>query len=169
MNRFVDILNRIRQNANLSWLTPSQQRAYNLLRERLKFLDEINLWGGRGVGKTFLGWTLWKQEEAVYVPRKEEIGCVQISPLRRFIVVDNVNWRREIVREVLHLCRLQGYDKIILITTEPVQEQMATVELVLTSDDIGRVIDNLRSIGVAPYDDEPRHLWDLVSPLNLKG
>jgi len=30
MNRFVDILNRIRQNVDPNWLTPGQQRAYNL-------------------------------------------------------------------------------------------------------------------------------------------
>lgn len=67
MNRFVEILNRIRQNANASWLTPSQQTACNLLCERLKFLDEVNLWGRHGVGKTFVGWMLRAQGVAVYI------------------------------------------------------------------------------------------------------
>lgn len=30
MNRFVDILNRIRQNVDLQWLTPSQQIAHRM-------------------------------------------------------------------------------------------------------------------------------------------
>jgi hypothetical protein len=50
MNRFVDILNRIRQKANPNWLTPSQQRTYNLLRQRLGFPDKVNLWHEGGVG-----------------------------------------------------------------------------------------------------------------------
>ncbi len=54
MNRFVEILNRIRRHANVDWLTPSQRIAVELLRERLEFLDELNLWGAHGVGKPSL-------------------------------------------------------------------------------------------------------------------
>lgn len=165
MNRFVDILNRIRQNAKTNWLTTSQKAAYNLLRERLNFLDEVNLWGGHGVGKTFLGWVLWAHGLAVYAPRLED---VEPAPLLRIIVVDNSDWRRAEVREALRYCRSQGYEKVVLITTEPVQEQMSVIELGLTDEDIAKVIFNLRSIAIAPYDEAPRNLWDLVSPLNLK-
>jgi hypothetical protein len=164
LNRYVDILNRIRQNANLNWLTPSQQGAYQLVRERLKFLDEVNLWGHHGVGKTFLGWMLWKQGLAVYAPRLEDVGP---PLLLRTVIIDNLGWRRAEVREILRFCRSMGYDKMLLITTEPVQEQISVVELALTSEDTGRVVANLRSVGVMPYGDTPRNLWDLVSPLDL--
>lgn len=85
MNRFVDILNRIRQNANLQWLTPSQQIVHRLLNERLAFLDEVNLWGAHGVGKTFLGWVL-QDRGAVYAPRLKGLyrkGYVEIEVRRR--------------------------------------------------------------------------------------
>jgi hypothetical protein len=167
MNRFVDILNIIRQKANPNWLTPSQQAAYHLLRERLNFLDEVNLWGGQGVGKTFLGWVLRAQGLAIFAPRLEDVGQEQALPLQRTIVVDNLDWRRTAVREALHHCRSHGYDKIVLITNEFVQDQVATVEVALTDDDIAQVAANLRSIGVAPYNDTPHSLWDLVSPVEL--
>lgn len=167
MNRFVDILNRIRENAHAGWLSPTQQIAHNLLRERLNFLDEINLWGKRGVGKTFVGWVWRSQGLAVYAPHLEEVGQEQTPPLRHTIFVDNLGWQRARVRDALHHCRSLGYEKIVLITTEPVQEQMSTVELSLTSADIERVKHNLRGIGVVPYCDVPRDLWDLVSPLSL--
>ncbi|MGQ9631036.1 MAG: hypothetical protein ACUVXI_12115 [bacterium] len=165
MNRYVDILNRIRQNANPNWLTLSQQVAYNLLRERLNFLDEVNLWGGHGVGKTFIGWLLHKQGAAVYVPCLKDVG--QAPSLKSVIIVDNLGWRRVEVREALHRCRSQNYEKVVLITTKPVQEQMAVVELSLTDEDLAKVGANLRSIGVPPYSDAPHTLWDLVSPVEL--
>ena len=164
MNRFVDILNRIRQHANTDWLTPSQQIAYELLRERLGFLDEVNLWGAHGVGKTFIGWVLHMQQLAIYAPRLEDVEPVGMV---RIVVVDNLNWQRSAVRATLHRCRDQGYDKVVLITTEPVQEQIAGVELRLTTDDIQKVAENLRAVGVAPFNDALQSLWNMVSPLPL--
>jgi len=166
MNRFVDILNRIREHVNLNWLTPSQTEAYHILCERLKFLDEVNLWGEHGVGKTFIGWFLYKQGLAAYEPCLGELG--QVLPTRRTIVVDNLDWRRSAVRDILHQCTVVGYERIVLITAEPVQEQIAGVELRLTMEDIATVVRNLRSVGVPAYSDNPRDLWDLVSPLRLK-
>jgi len=164
MNRFVDILNRILQNASTDWFTPSQRTAYELLRERLEFLDEVNLWGAHGVGKTFLGWVLHMERLATYAPRLEDVKSPNPSSV---VIVDNLNWQRLAVRETLHRCRDYGYDKVVLISTEPVQEQMAKVELRLTSDDIQKVAANLRSIGVVPYSDAPQNLWNMVSPLPL--
>ena len=166
MNRYVDILNRIRQSANLSWLTPNQQKAYQLVIERLKFLDEINLWGGHGVGKTFAGWMLWKQGLTVYAPRPED---VKPASSLTTVIVDNVGWHRAEVREILRQCRCMGYNKVLLITTEPVQDQMSIIEIALSENDISKVVANLRSIGVMPYRNVPRNLWDLVSPLDLNG
>jgi hypothetical protein len=133
MSRFVDILNRIRQSMKPDWMTPSQRAAYEMLRERLQFLDEVNLCGGPGVGKTFLGWVLHIQGLAVYMPllaRLEEEPVLPLLPTT--IIVDNLGWRREEVRQALHLCRSKGYEKVILITSEPAQEQMAIAELRLT-------------------------------------
>lgn len=166
MNRFVDILNRIRQRAHADWLTPSQKAAYDLVRERLGFLDEVNLWGKHGVGKTFVGWMLHQQGLAAYYPL---LGQVEQNPLLRIVVVDNLNWQRAEVLEVLHHCRSRGFGKIVLITTEPVQHQIATVELWLTPEDVKYAANNLRSVGVAPYSDSPRSLWDLVSPVELSS
>lgn len=166
VNRFVDILNRIRQNANQAWLTPSQSVAYNLLQQRLKYLDEVNLWGYHGVGKTFLGWILHLQGFAIYSPCLE---LVQSLTFPQIIAVDNVGWNRSEVREAIHFCRSLGYKKVILITTESVEEQMAIIELRLTKDDLEKAANNLRSIGVIPFSDNPDNLWDLVSPLDLSG
>lgn len=164
MNRFVDTLNRIRQAADSSWLTPSQQKAKAAILERLKFLDEINLWGSPGTGKTFLGWILRKDRLVEYVATMEQMGPAGIF---RTIVIDNACWRRREVREILHSARQSGYDRLILITPEPVQEQMATVELVLTQEDLEWAITNLRRIRVTPYCDTPRTLWELVSPVPM--
>jgi hypothetical protein len=165
VNQFIDILNRIRQAADLAWLTPSQQKAREAILERLKFLDEVNLWGYPGTGKTFLGWMLQKEGIADYV---SEPKAIQLAFKTRTIVVDNAGWKRNEVRDILHRARQFGYNQSILITTEPVQEQMATVELVLTPEDKEWVALNLRRIRVIPYRDAPETLWDVVSPIDLR-
>jgi len=138
MSRFVDTLNRIRQNIKAEWMTPSQQAAYDVLRERLRFLDEVNLWGRPGVGKTFLGWVLHIQGLAIYMPLLARVEEEYSLPLPRMtIVVDNLGWHRREIRQALHLCRIKGYEKVVLITSEPAQEQMAIVELQLTEEDQG--------------------------------
>lgn len=71
------------------------------------------------------------------------------------------------VREAIHFCRGLGYKKVILITTECVEEQMAIIELKLTKDDLEKAANNLRSIGVKPFSNNSDNLWDLVSPLNM--
>ncbi|HIE11923.1 MAG TPA: hypothetical protein EYP63_00595 [Desulfotomaculum sp.] len=68
---------------------------------------------------------------------------------------------------MLRISRNIGYSKILLVTREPVEEQVSTVELVLNREDIEHVVANLRGVGVVPYSDAPRNLWDLVSPLDL--
>lgn len=164
MNRFIDILNKIRQSADPSWLTPSQQRAKAAILERLKFLDEVNLWGCPGTGKTFLGWILQKEQLADYVATPEHISSAGTV---RTVVIDNVGWRRHEVRDILHRARKFGYNKLILITSEPVQEQMATVELILTREDLEWVAANLRRIWVIPNFGTPKTLWELVSPVPM--
>lgn len=165
MNQFVDILNRIRQAADLSWLTPSQQEAREAILERLKFLDEVNLWGRPGTGKTFLGWILMKERLADYVPGIQEI---QRARALRTLVIDNAAWKRSEVRDILYRARQWGYSRVVFLTAEPLEDQVATVELSLTSEDKERVARNLRNIRVIPFTDMPETLWDLVSPIDLR-
>ncbi len=165
MNRFVDILNRIRQNADESWLTPSQKAAKEQIIKKLKFLDEVNLWGNHGVGKTFLGWIMWKQKIADYAPSKEYVPPPSIS----LIVVDNSGWKRKEVLEILHHCRMKGHGKVMFITNEPVQHSVASVDLKLTPEDLEKVLSNLRNIDVLSYADTPKNLWDIVSPVEVGG
>ena len=164
MTRYLDTLNRVRQHASPQWLTPSQRIAYRLLRERLGFLDEVNLWGAHGVGKTFVAWVMVREGLTVYAPLPEEM---EPASVRRTIVVDNMSWQRSRVRDVLNKCRDLGYRKVVLITTEPAQDQISTIELLLDGADIEAVKANLRSAGISPRNDEPRNLWDLLIPAGV--
>lgn len=167
MNRYVDIMNRIRQHAHPEWLTPSQKEAYDKICSRLGFLDEVNLWGDHGSGKTFLAWVLRARGLADYTARAGKM--TQKLSLQRTIIVDNISWRRLEARDAVHQCRMLGYEKVILVSTEPVEDDIAHVSLSLSSEDIEKVRQNLRTIGVLPFTEEHQSLWDLVSPLTLRG
>jgi len=167
MNRYVDILNRIRQQVCVDWLTPSQKQAYDKIRSYLQFADEVNLCGAHGSGKTFLAWVFQLEGKADYVVRLEKL--YRKLSLNRTIVVDNVGWRRTEAREVLHRCRMLGYEKVILVSVEAVRDDIAHVSLSLTSEDVEKVQQNLQAIRVPPFADNPRSLWEIVSPLHVHG
>jgi hypothetical protein len=167
MSRYVNNLNKIRQGACEAWLTPCQRLAYNLLRERLQFLDAVNLWGEHGSGKTFIGWVLNKEEPVAYVPRLDDIPQAVNGTQQDTIIVDNLSWRRTHVREALYRCHSYGYRRIVLITNEPVMEQIATVEVRILGEDLADAAANLRSIFVAPTSDTSGKLWSLVSTMRL--
>ncbi len=165
MNRYIDALNRIRQNADASWLTPNQKAAYTQLIERWQFLDEINLWGSPGSGKTFIGWVLHKQGYAIYVSDPKRIPSFSVHSA---IIVDNCFWSRQTIRKVLQDCRLLRYQKIALITSEPAQDQIACIEVKCSPEDLERAAQNLRSIRLLASAENSHTLWDLVTPIPLR-
>ncbi len=164
MNRYIDILNHIRKAADHSWLTPGQEEAYKQLMERWKFLDEVNLWGEPGSGKTFIGWVLHKQSFANYAPALKEVP--RSSSFSK-IIVDNCSWYRRDIRETLSYCRSLGYHKVVLITSEPAQDQIASIQVRLFPQDLEKAAQNLQSVCKITSVYISHTLWDLVSPLRL--
>jgi hypothetical protein len=61
MNLFVETLNRIKTELNMSWLSKSQSLAYDRISERIETVGVVNLYGYHGMGKTFLGWVIHKE------------------------------------------------------------------------------------------------------------
>jgi hypothetical protein len=164
MSQFISTLNLLRNHADETWLTPSQTEVYHRLRDRLEAASYINLWGVPGTGKTFLAWVAVRSGWADYMPNS---SYVKLASKSSVLIVDNVSWQRQKVRAILNDCDLAGYHKIVLLSAEPINDQMPILNLSLQPGDFEKVITNLKAIRIMPRSTVPRSLWDLVIPISL--
>ena len=96
MGKLDSINARIRDRADISWLTPSQKVVWNSI---IEFDGPphrvINIYGGEGTGKTFLGWIMERENYATYMNWSE-------TPKPQFprLVVDEAKYDRTSTREI---------------------------------------------------------------------
>lgn len=168
MNRLVALLNRVRAESEWNWLTESQLHATRQLRDLLRVHDAVNLFGRRGVGKTFLAWQWVKNWHQLGFGRIAHFSLLkQLVPTQtaRVAIVDNLSAKRDAIREALRQCRAAGYHRIVLITISPADDQLPRVRLDLMESEMAEIAERLRALGFPPYTDEPRSLWELVIPM----
>ncbi len=124
---------RIRDRADINWLTPSQKVVWNSIKE----FDGpphrvINIYGGEGIGKTFLGWIMERENYATYMVWGE-------TPKPHFprLVVDEAKYDRASTREIRPMIDNLNLKQIILLsrirTDEP---SVPAFELRVTEEDI---------------------------------
>lgn len=131
---------RIRDRVAVDWLTPSQHAVW----EQLMLFDGpphrvINVYGTKGVGKTFIGWLLERERHATYGQWNR-----RPTPTHPRLVLDNALTDHASVRNVRPLVDELGVQQIILISRSRAEEPaMPAFELQVTSDDLQYLIANL--------------------------
>lgn len=124
---------RIRDRVSLDWLTPSEQMVWEqLLRFNGPPHRVVNIFGLEGVGKSFLGWLLEREQLATY-----SMWHHPPRPVHPRIVLDNARTERQEVRGIRPLVDKLGLQQIILLSRRRVDEEfMPAFELRVTNDDI---------------------------------
>jgi ribosomal protein L30/L7E len=163
MTDFIRTLNLIKTRRNLTWLTVSQQEALESLRQALRVPGTVNLFGGTGVGKTFLGWFVADELDYTYFPHLENLKQAEYSNTSS-VVLDNCQSSRQAHRDVLKILGFHNINHAILITRQMIQDYTHYVELKLTPADLTKVQDNLASVGLFYEASEETNLWHLVNP-----
>ena len=163
MTLYIDTVNRIKEQASMKWLTPSQLSVYDKV---LSFLMPpfrvINVYGQEGVGKTFLGRILDKQGIAKYIT---SIGDVNDG--EGTYVADNCDYRRGYVRNLRNLIHEKHLERVIILTKYPAEDSIPRLELNLTSDDIQVFKANLFRIDVKLPSMQSDNLWHLLRSLEV--
>jgi hypothetical protein len=124
---------RIRDRLDATWLTPSQEAVW----EAIQRFDGpphrvINIYGGEGAGKTFLGWFLERISHSSY-----HIWPDIRKPLLSRLTLDDVVPDRTTSRDVRPLVDKYGMQQILLLSRTRVRElAMPTFELRVTEDDL---------------------------------
>ena len=147
MSRLVDFQNRIRRHLNPGWLSPSQKETYNRIQQLLCFQDTINLCGSSGVGKTFVTWVLGQEISISLYSNFTDLEA-KATDKKTLAVVDPHPESRSLVRQTLSTLHGLGYRKIILVSNEPVVDQIPSCPLSLTQADFSKIYQNWSDVSI---------------------
>ena len=143
-------------------LTASQQAVCQFLQQEIRdYQQRINLWGAPGVGKTFLAHHLHHCAEGLYFSSIETYSRAEISP-NSVVIIDNAPPDRSSARSIFGDVLWAGASAVILVTRQPVDDAVRTVELGLTTRELARIEDVMRRLfGQFPAGDlrEVNGIW----------
>jgi len=141
MKLTLDSLNAcIRDHLSVEWLTPSEMAVWEQI-HRFEGPPHriINIYGGPGSGKTFLGWLMDREAHATYsqwAPRSQ--------PAHARLALDNAAVGKAATRALRPLVEELGVRQIILLSRRRVDEPaMPAFELQITPDDLAYLRANL--------------------------
>jgi len=163
MSQYIRILNSLKQQVPRLPLTPSQRSCRHRIEDRLAHAGTVNLYGGSGVGKTVLGWSMASGAQVTYLPCSRELALLSpaLGP-REILVVDNAASDRMSHRRLLGTLEAAGVDRAVVVTRSPVDDYCFRLELTLTSADIDIVRANLGAIGYPVREQSAQSLWKLL-------
>ena len=165
MSQLLALLNRLKAEAHLERLTGSQQLAWRLVQQHLRFPERVNLYGASGSGKTFLAWALAHEQDASLFASPE--GLFQsdfVNDPPRLVIVDNCVSDSTELRHLLAELQMRNGRSALLITRQPSQLGLPLIHLPLpTSQDITVTYHNLSLLehyALAPLAEG--NLWQVI-------
>lgn len=161
-------------------LTPSQTLTRDVVLDAVKMWEKrINLWGKPGAGKTFLTHFLHHRTDFLYFPNPPRYDTT-VSHYS-VVAIDNAPHIRQEARELYDRIRwgqkdYTGPSHVILITRQPIDDDIRKIELTLTNTDIVHV-ENIIQQQFGECDFEPvsqyvkqySGLWRYVKTLAQKA
>ena len=160
-------------------LTPSQTLARDAILNSVQMWEQqINLWGNPGVGKTFLAHSLHYRAELVYFSDPSRYDA-QVSS-DSVVAIDNAPSARQEARQLHNNIRWGDRDytgpaNVILITRQPIDDDIRKIELRLTNTDrdhIEQLIQQQFSESdfepISPYVQQRSGLWQYLKNLARK-
>jgi hypothetical protein len=165
MSQLLTLLNRLKAEARLEWLTDSQQTAWQNIQRQLRFPERVNLYGAVGTGKTFLGWTLANEKNAAFFASPEKLTQSDfVNEQSKLVIIDNSPSEPGDLRRLLAELQLRNSRSALLITHYPNQIGLPYIHLSPpTSQDITIFYRNLSLL--EQYALSPRtegNLWQIV-------
>lgn len=113
MSALVRLLNDVRTQATVDWLTPGQREAYEFVRARILTFSPTLLIGPPGRGKTLIGWLLRSEVGVAHATDLAGIPTAGAVPCA--LVIDNADLSGRSAREVLAQAHLRGWTSAALL------------------------------------------------------
>lgn len=168
MNNFIRVVNRIKLNCSKDWLTPSQEKTFNECNKFVHSYFLVNVYGDLGVGKTFLGWILKKENFGTYFSSYQAFENKKGKYTGK-LILDNCSSDRIFSRNLRNLGLSIGLEWIIFITDKKVNDDVPSIKLCFTNDDSNCAKANLWRYNMIIKDDhEITNLKDLIKATEVK-
>jgi len=165
MSKLLHLTNRFKAQANKSFLTPTQQAMLYKLQQSWQFPEKINLYGSGGSGKTFLGWVLARQQQAMFYasPRR----FFQDFTVNQSLIIDNAPIDEPQLRGILAELQLRNINRALFITHAPIRVPWPSFHLPTpTPTDIQTVYDHCGQMQY--FTNTPRqstNLWHIIQSI----
>lgn len=145
MSQLLILLNRLKVEARLEWLTDSQQTVWNCIQRQLRFPERLNLYGDTGSGKTFLAWASAQELNAVFFASPDALFQSDFfNEQSRLTIVDNAVSETSELRRLLAELQMRNGRSALIITRQPNQIGLPVIHLPpLASPDITIAYHNL--------------------------
>ncbi len=161
---------------NATFLTDSQREAGQSLQQEIAdYQQRINLWGGPGVGKTFLAHHLHHRAEGLYFSSAAPLRCpsAEVSP-GSVVIIDNAPHDRGSARLIFGEMLWAGASSVILVTRQPIDDAVRRIELGLTAQDLAQIEAVMRqqfgdfpAEALSDYERQRSGIWARVRALSL--
>lgn len=161
MSSYLKLQNFIKAHATLGWMTPSQRKTFDAIQNQLCVYHVINLFGSHGCGKTFLGWMCHRELIGIHLPHPSLLQRHASLLSSSCVIIDNVQSSRHEFRQILKEVQILSIPKLIVISQDPITEQIAGIELDCTEHDCERVIHNLLLDNPRQKVTSQMNLWDI--------
>lgn len=146
MSRLLTLQNRLKVRARFDRLADHQARAFEAIADRWRYPETVNLYGPPGVGKTFLGWTLAHDRDALHWAAPELFDPAALPPGRP-VIIDNVDPDDRPLRRLLAVVQLTGPRPGLFISRRPTPGLLPAVALPPPGpDDLTIVLHNLSEL-----------------------
>lgn len=129
----MSLLNIVRDQASVSWLTTRQREAYDQIVMRATAYSPALLLGPTGSGKTLLGWLLRRELGVAHTANPANIPDAPGRP--SLIVIDNADLAGGTARGVLGAAQLRGWTTAVLIARSIDPQGIPAVYVPGPSDD----------------------------------
>jgi hypothetical protein len=165
MSQLLTILNSLKAESRLEWLTDSQQAVWQETLDRLRFPERVNLYGAAGTGKTFMAWALANEQNAAFFASPAALAQSDLTVERSLlIIVDNGISEPVELRRLLAELQMRNGRSALIITRYPNQIGLPLLHLPPpTAQDIAIVYRNLSLL--EKYALSPRsegNLWQII-------
>jgi ABC-type oligopeptide transport system ATPase subunit len=141
MSLYTEWLNRIKTMATCEWLTDSQSRAYDDIRNRWQAAPFVCLTGSSGCGKTFIARLFARELGYAYVHHIQEA-----QPGQGQVLIDGEEYNR-LMRPIAAMLNLK---RVIIVCRRAPKDPMPCSLVAITEKDVKQFKHNLVRYAILP-------------------